>query len=237
MKLVPKNWVDFQHYKDRAPPWIKLHKGLLDDSVFQRLPVASRALAPMLWLLASEEKTGEFNASLSELAFRLRQTEKDVDAALKPLISNGFFVVVQSDSDALAECKQDAMPEERRDRGRDRVEETPPDGVSPSVWADFQKLRKTKKAPVTKTAVDGIKREADRAGLSLEAALAVCCQRGWTGFKADWMAQPVSRNDVAAVTVPSRQGVDPALAKLILDAGKAKPPSDEIRAKMAAMRG
>ena len=79
MKLVPKNWVDFQHYKDRAPPWIKLHKGLLDDSVFQRLPVASRALAPMLWLLASEAKDGAFDASLSELSFRLRQSEKDVE--------------------------------------------------------------------------------------------------------------------------------------------------------------
>jgi hypothetical protein len=114
--------------------------------------------------------------------------------------------------------------------------DAPPDGVSPSVWADFQKLRKTKKAPVTQTAIDGIKREADRAGLSLEAALAVCCQRGWTGFKADWMAQPVNLNDVAAVTVPGRQGIDPALAKVIADASRAAPPSAEIRAKLQTIR-
>jgi len=26
-----KNWHKFQHYKHRNPPWIKLHRGLLDD--------------------------------------------------------------------------------------------------------------------------------------------------------------------------------------------------------------
>lgn len=58
MKLIPRRWSDFQHYKDRRPPWIKLHKALLDDREYQRLPLASRALAPMLWLLASESKDG-----------------------------------------------------------------------------------------------------------------------------------------------------------------------------------
>jgi hypothetical protein len=128
--------------------------------------------------------------------------------------------------------------EGKEGKGKERkADELPtPDGVSPSVWADFQKLRNAKKSPATQTAIDGIKREADRAGLSLEAALAVCCQRGWTGFKADWMAQPVNRNDVAAVTVPGRQGIDPALAKVIADASKAAPPSAEIRAKLQTIR-
>ena len=26
-----KNWSEFQHYKDRAPPWVKLHHSLLDN--------------------------------------------------------------------------------------------------------------------------------------------------------------------------------------------------------------
>ena len=50
-RIRPKNWHSFQHYKDRDPTWIKLHKKLLDDYEFQSLPLASRALAPMLWLL------------------------------------------------------------------------------------------------------------------------------------------------------------------------------------------
>jgi hypothetical protein len=61
-------------------------------------------------------------------------------------------------------------------------------GVAPQVAADFRKLRQAKKAAITQTAIDGIKREAAKAGLSLEAALTMCCERGWTGFKADWVA-------------------------------------------------
>lgn len=63
-----------------------------------------------------------------------------------------------------------------------------PDGVSDSVWSDFQKLRTAKKAPLTEAAISGIRREAEKAGWSLEAALQECCLRGWTGFKADWVA-------------------------------------------------
>jgi hypothetical protein len=92
MKLAPKNWESFQHYKDRSPAWIKLHKGLLDDFEFARLPVESRALAPMLWLLASESENGVFEGDVEKLAFRLRLLVKEVAEAIHPLIQAGFFV-------------------------------------------------------------------------------------------------------------------------------------------------
>lgn len=63
----------------------------------------------------------------------------------------------------------------------------PPDGVSDLVYQDWVKLRKAKKAAVTQTALDGIAREARKAGVSLQVALETCCERGWTGFKAEWM--------------------------------------------------
>jgi uncharacterized protein YdaU (DUF1376 family) len=63
----------------------------------------------------------------------------------------------------------------------------PPHGVTVGVWQDWLKLRKSKKAAVTQTALDGIEREARKAGISLETALAISCARGWTGFKAEWM--------------------------------------------------
>lgn len=108
MYLIPKNWHSFQHYNKRNPPWVKLHRALLDDSTFQQLPDASRALAPMLWLIASSEKCGTFNADSSELAFRLRTTSEWIDIALKPLIEKGLFIVA---SKLLASCKQLATPE------------------------------------------------------------------------------------------------------------------------------
>jgi len=91
MRLIPKNWAGFQHYKDRCPPWIKLHKSLLDDRAFMSLPLASKALAPLLWLLASESKDGSFDGSVEELSFRLRLSDKDVSEGIKPLIEKGFF--------------------------------------------------------------------------------------------------------------------------------------------------
>lgn len=186
MKLIPKNWDNFQHYKHRSPPWIKLHKNLLDDMQFQRLPVASKALAPMLWLLASESNDGVIHRSAEEIAFRLRMTEKEVLSAIKPLIDNGFFI---DDSNMLASGLQDATTEKRQSRDRDRVrEETEtPSGVSDSVFKDYLEVRKTKKAKWTETALKGLTKEAEKAGMSLQEAMELCCARGWVGFKAEWV--------------------------------------------------
>jgi hypothetical protein len=51
-------------------------------------------------------------------------------------------------------------------------------------------LRNKQKAAITKTAIEGIEREAAKAGLSLGDALRMCCERGWRGFKAEWVQQP-----------------------------------------------
>ena len=60
-----------------------------------------------------------------------------------------------------------------------------PDGVSPELWSDYLSVRKGK--PMTQTALNGIAREATKAGLSLEAGLRVCAERGWSGLKAEWL--------------------------------------------------
>lgn len=60
-------------------------------------------------------------------------------------------------------------------------------GVDASIAADWIQSRKQLKATPTQTAIDGIAKEAARAGISLADALALCCQRGWRGFKAEWL--------------------------------------------------
>ena len=64
--------------------------------------------------------------------------------------------------------------------------------VPKQVVDDWEKLRKAKKATVTRTAIESIVREAGKAGLTLEQALAECCARGWIGFKADWFTDKKS---------------------------------------------
>jgi hypothetical protein len=153
MILRPKNWSKCQHYKDRNPPWIKLHRDLLNDRDFMCLPIASKAIAPLLWLLASESKTGEFNANVIELAFRLRMTEKEVNDGLNPLISKGFFVDA---SGVLAECLQVAIPETETETERETKTKKSksitlelPEWLPENIWNDFVELRKFIKKPMT----------------------------------------------------------------------------------------
>ncbi len=103
MGLQPKNWSSFQHYTNRRPPWVKLHHSLLDDYEFHCLPVASKALAPMLWLLASEYQDGKISLTDREVAFRMRMVETDFAEAIEPLIGAGFF---NRFNDGRAERKQ-----------------------------------------------------------------------------------------------------------------------------------
>ena len=63
---------------------------------------------------------------------------------------------------------------------------TRPPNVSEATWGDFLQLRKAKKAPFTDTAFSGLQREAAAAGITVERALEVCCERGWQSFKASW---------------------------------------------------
>ena len=238
MLLKPKNWAHFQHYKDRCPPWIKLHRDLLNNREFMRLPIASKALAPMLWLLASESKDGAFDGSLDELVFRLHITEKEYKEGIKPLIDKGFFL---SDSELLAESKQDAIPERETETKREKkaTSVATPEGVSLSVWNDFVALRKAKKAAVTNTAIAGLLRDAHKANMSLEQVMSTCCERGWVGFKADWLigqAIRVNPHDVAHVTTPAPPNQDAALRKIEEDRKRAVPPSLETLAKIAALR-
>ena len=70
-------------------------------------------------------------------------------------------------------------------------------------------------------------------------------QPGQKGVKTDWQAtwrnwcrnakQPHG-TAIQTVTVPSRQGIDPTLAQLIADRKNTKPPSAEMREKLAELR-
>jgi hypothetical protein len=140
MVIKPKNWRRFQHYKGRRPPWIKLHRDLLDDYEFACLPVASKALAPFLWLLAAEEEGGEIHGPASRIAFRVRLTEKEFISALVPLIEHGFF---DDASNTLATCKQLATPDTDTDTDTDISPLTPlkPKKAKPAIPDWFAQFR------------------------------------------------------------------------------------------------
>lgn len=88
-----------------------------------------------------------------------------------------------------------------------------PDEVAEQTWSDWTALRKAKKAPVTETVLKQARAEARKAGMALDAFLAVWCARGSQGLQADWL-KPHERAG------PALAGVNPT----------ASPPSKTLSA-------
>ncbi|MDR1351531.1 MAG: YdaU family protein [Zoogloeaceae bacterium] len=81
----------------------------------------------------------------------------------------------------------DIPPRGERARASPRSAAPPkPPDVPDQVWTDFLAIRKARRAPLTPTALDGIEREAVKAGIPIAEALTVCVFRGWQSFRADW---------------------------------------------------
>lgn len=59
-------------------------------------------------------------------------------------------------------------------------------GVEEKLARDWIAMRKLKRALPTESAIMGIAREAEKASVTLSDALQICCERGWSGFKAEW---------------------------------------------------
>ncbi|PIT43387.1 hypothetical protein [Snodgrassella alvi] len=62
-------------------------------------------------------------------------------------------------------------------------------GVNKQVAKDFIAVRKTKRAPLTMSALGRIEREATKAGLTLEGVIQLCAEKSWQGFEASWLLQ------------------------------------------------
>ena len=137
--LKVKNWDEFQHYKNRTPPWIKLHRDLLRDYDFTCLQDASKLHLVLLWLLASQLD----NKIPTDPKWITKQLGLSKTVNLKPLIDNGFILLVQDASKVLADCKQSAIVETETEAYK---EETETEAASrrkrlPKTWQLTEKLR------------------------------------------------------------------------------------------------
>ena len=73
-----------------------------------------------------------------------------------------------------------------RSKGFSMRDELLNDGLDESLVDAYMRVRKSKKAPDSVISYNGIKREADKAGISMETAITECVERNWVGFKAEW---------------------------------------------------
>ncbi len=114
----------FQHYRDRTPPWIKLHRSILDDWRLLELPEADRWQLLGLYLLASECD----NLIPYRPAWIKQRLSLTRPIALKTLIALKYVRLLEHDasgteveSTLLAEPETSASP---RARAESRVEKS-----------------------------------------------------------------------------------------------------------------
>jgi hypothetical protein len=122
---------------------------------------------------------------------RMSRTVPDI-----PLLSAQAEAEAKSSTSVLSESPVHAKASDkdttRRVKRGAAVER--PDEVAEQVWQDFLAVRKAKKSPVTATAVARLRKEASKAGWTLERVLTECAARGWQGFNADWVKDAAAKN-------------------------------------------
>lgn len=95
--LTVKNWDTFQHYGRRNPPWIKLHRALLDDYAFCALSDSAKGHLLLVWLYASQHN-GKVPCDPAFLERKLSCENLDLNL----LIAAGFLVRANGASEVLA---------------------------------------------------------------------------------------------------------------------------------------
>ena len=155
--------------------------------VARRIRVEASVVRDVLNDMFEKHEDGWFHARCEDvIAVYHAMAEKNrANGRLGGRKKNPVGIPVASDTQPIAKATINYKPETINHKPNNTV--APPNGVTDSVWQDWLSLRKAKRAAVTQTAIDGIEREAKKAGVSLQAALETCCARGWTGFKADWL--------------------------------------------------
>jgi len=134
-------WAEFQHYKDRSPPWIKLHRSLLTSETWVSASTNGKVLAVACMMLAAD--TG--NKIPASPRYMQRAAYLDFIPDFSELVALGFLTpidVVEEIQPPLAGAstlQADARPEERREEREEEKKEEHPS--PPSVVRSPQKSR------------------------------------------------------------------------------------------------
>lgn len=121
MRYMIKNWEDFQHYKNRNPPWIKLHFELWTSKDWVMLADASRLALIVCMMLGSRSK-GIIEDNVDYIR---RVAHLDKEPNLKPLIDSGFLIPIDEPLADASDCKRlqaDAIIETETEKRREETE-------------------------------------------------------------------------------------------------------------------
>jgi len=128
VKFKIRNWGNFQHFKDRRPPWIKLHRDILEQRDISVISDRSFRILIGLWLLASEDEAMEgCLPCIEDIAFRLRFSENEINKSIQEL--DRF--IVSEDIKVISTRYQSDSPETETETETDSCDF--PDEISEAV--------------------------------------------------------------------------------------------------------
>lgn len=138
--------------------------------------------------------------------FKARQRESRVGNALPTGDQQGSNDTGTTTS--LRSEKPPKPPRKRRDAAAEQqlvsLGDLVTEGVSQQHATDWLLVRKGKNLPLTPTAWDGVKDQAEAAGLTLDEAVRIAAVNGWGGFNAKWVPGGQQAGG-RAVSMPNRQ--------------------------------
>ena len=202
--LQVRNWATYQHYKDRNPPWIKLHFSLISSKDWVMLDDASRVLALACMLIASRSELGEgrFEADPDYIQ---RVAYLNTVPDFNPLINTGFLVVASGCKQMLANARPETETEERQRRGETEISRKKTRSKSPLIplpenftisskvrqWAEIKGYNNLE------AHFENFIEQAEAKGYmyaSWDAALRKAIREDWAGLKKSKLA-PKTEND------------------------------------------
>lgn len=222
--------------------WIKLHRSILkwewwDDHNTTRLFIylLAKSNHKVTRYMGHEIPAGASVCGYPKMALDTGLTIQNIRTAIKRLKSTGeltvkktpnFSIITITNWSSFQEANSPANSQltvsqqssnshltTSKELKNKRIKEYIPDNVCSSVWNDFVKLRKTKKAAITETAINRIESQAKKIGWTLEQALIECCNRGWTGFNSSWIDKAESKKTKTTQT-PNAKEIEDAIKNL-----------------------
>ena len=205
------NWQEFQHYKDRDPPWIKLYRDLLTAESWVLGTDASRLVQVASMLLAARYKNATpLKYDLFCKVASLDISQREFDAAVEHLRSTNFLEIQgepeqrkQPASKPLASCtsETETETETEKSRGEKRRASAPPldpasvEGLDPEAWRLWVEHRTAIKKPIRPHSLRDAAEELAKLGSQQLAEVKRARAGGWQGLH------------------PEKAGVGPRLTK------------------------
>lgn len=133
-------WSTYQHYKDRNPPWIKLHREMMTSRTWVSLDDSGRVLAVACMMLAAA--TGNKIPADASYVRRVAYLNSDPDFA--PLLSIGFVELIDENSktasatlahDSVTKadaCSETEQRQSRAEQSAPGAESKPPEPARPA---------------------------------------------------------------------------------------------------------